>query len=517
MKHSPSAPSQDERETEPATRSTVGRWIFLGLSLLLAGPVLWVSQPPMADLPQHAAQIQILLDWNDPQLDRQATYRLDLFTPYLIAYAPAWLLAHVMPLVWALKLMVAASLIALPWAARRLIARVGGPVELSWLVFPLALSYAYHWGFLNYIVATPLVLLFTELCVWHSENPTTRSATAVALSTLGLFFCHAIVGGLACAVGGGMSLLRRAAAGDLLRRWPAALLPFAAPLPLIGLWAARTQPDLTDFAKFIAWSGFFERLGDLTTWITGWENSLPHLLLGVGLLALPFLLGARPSRQAWRWWPFAACVVLGMVWPDIFLAIARIAGRFAVFLLPFLLFACEPAGLRERRPLPEFVAVMAAVGLLLSQAANTYSWQQQIRPFDDVLAAAEPGHTALTLNFLRGSTYGPSPLTISLPQWYMLEGRSPRVDPSFAMQYPLLVRYHPDQMPELPFALAWNPASYDWRVHTRYDYYFVIAPEDVSARLFPPGAVERVTVMEPYYLYRNSHLDREEDDLEDDG
>ena len=492
--------STDIRSDEPKSGSKVGRWIFLGLSVLLAGPVLWVTYPPMADLPQHAAQISILLDWNDVQPPRSDTYQVDLFTPYLLAYGLTWLLAQVLPLQWALKLTIAASLVAFPWSVGRLLQRVGGPSELRWLAFPIALSYSFHWGFLNFLLATPLAVLFFELCVVHGGRPTRRSGAWIAFGSVGLFGCHAILGGLAGLVGGGLVALRQ---------WPnrwgrlaLALAPFTAPLLFLAPWMAGLGSDLPADGHDFVWNLGLHRVGDSLTQLTGWDSSPMHLSLGVALLLLPFFFKVSPSREVWRWWPFAACTCLCLFWPELFLTTSRVYGRFAVFLLPLLLFACNRGDDKRRAPATAVSATLAAL-LLLAQAANTFSWQQQTETFRAMLAEMPPSRSALAFIFLAGNRVSPTPVNASLVHWYIVEKDGVRVDPALIDRFPFVVRYQDETIPDLPPGFSWRVHEFDWQRHggERYDLFVVLAPRDVGSRLFPQGRTRPLGRAGQWFLY----------------
>ena len=507
MRH-PQEPEEPAQPTGVPPRSSLDKGLdtglFFVLSVALVTPVLWVTYPPMADLPQHAAQISILLDWNDVHPPRSETYRIDLFTPYLLAYGLAWLLAQVMPLMWALKLMIGTALVALPWSVGRLLRRVGGPVELRWLAFPIALSYSFHWGFLNYLLATPLIVVFVEVCVAHSERPTRRTSGLIALGSVGLFFCHAILGGLAGLVGGGLVALRQMAGKAQLRRLTLMLAPFAAPLPFLALWMSGLDSDMPADGHEFIWNLGVHRVSDMVTQVTGWDASPVHLGVGLTLLLLPFGLGARPSRDAWRWWPLASCVVLCLFWPELFLTTSRVAGRFAVFLLPFLLLACKPGKLPGRRKLATVATGALGLLLLLGQAANTYSWQQQTHTFSALLAEMPPGQSALGLIFLAGNRTSPTPVNASMVHWYVAEKDGVRADPALIDRFPFVVRYRDDAVPDLPPGFPWRVHEFDWFRHggERYDLFVTLAPSDVGPRLFPPGRTAPMGRAGSWYLYR---------------
>jgi hypothetical protein len=58
---------------------------FFLLACLLCGLPVWLPHfPPMVDLPQHAAQISLLLNMGNPDFPFSDQFQLNLFTPYLL-------------------------------------------------------------------------------------------------------------------------------------------------------------------------------------------------------------------------------------------------------------------------------------------------------------------------------------------------------------------------------------------------------------------------------------------------
>src|SRR5438067_1190188 len=109
----------------------------------------------MVDLPQHAAQISAWLRLGDPSSVTAHQFALNLGTPYLTAYVSARLLAPLVGVVTALKLVVWASA-ALHWFAfSGLVKRLGHPRYLGWLGLPLGLGYPFYFGMVSFTAAMP--------------------------------------------------------------------------------------------------------------------------------------------------------------------------------------------------------------------------------------------------------------------------------------------------------------------------------------------------------------------------
>lgn len=487
-------------------RDHAERAAFAVLSLLLALPVLWVRYPPMTDLPAHAALVAVLAHWNDPAFDYPALFRLHLGTPYLVPYGLGWLLSRLVPVLWAVKILVVGGLVGLPWATRLFLRRVGSPVYWSWLVFPAAFGHAFHWGFLTFVVASPLVLLFVAVYLPYSRRPTLRRGIALALFLVFLFLCHALVAGLAGAICLGLALphLRP------LRGFAVRCAPFVpAGLVALGWLLLFVGSDQHPEGWMPIAHSLPRRLVAFPGIILGWGGSPSHSVAGLLLLAFPFLLGTRPSRRLARWWPFGVCLGLYLLWPEILLGVAQLGQRLAVFVLPFLLFALEPAEPGDRswlRPRTRRLATfLVAAGLLVATWPGFVAWERETEPFQRIVGEMEPHRRVLSLVFLPWSPRSPAPVYLHFPSWYAVE-KGGVVDPSLAAVEQIAVHYRPARKPPLEHEFPWIPQTFDWTRHrgADYDYFLIRAPADPTSALFPPGEVERVARDGLWWLYRST-------------
>src|SRR5687767_8854307 len=99
-----------------------GYWIAFALCTAAAAvPFLAVRYLPMADLPEHAAQVALLTAFQDPCYRFDQLFEINWFTPYLLAYLVARAFAVVLSVHAAIKLTVFVSVIALPLAMRELL------------------------------------------------------------------------------------------------------------------------------------------------------------------------------------------------------------------------------------------------------------------------------------------------------------------------------------------------------------------------------------------------------------
>jgi len=174
------------------TRSVFGPVLAL-LALASAFPLLYVRYPPIEDLPQHLAAVRVLHDFHDSAFGFARFFQIDLLrTQYLAYYLSADLLAYLVGVEPAAKLIAAASLVATPYAGRKLLRALGKDERLSLLVLPLTYNAHLILGFFNFSMAIPLMLYGVALAVEQRRSASPRRALALAATALVCFYAHVV-------------------------------------------------------------------------------------------------------------------------------------------------------------------------------------------------------------------------------------------------------------------------------------------------------------------------------------
>jgi hypothetical protein len=473
-----------------------------GLALLAILP-LWIGEYlPMVDLPQHAAQLSIGQHWNDPELGYPRYFHANWLTNQLFAYSVVQLFMIFLPLVPALKCTLSLAVVGVPLGVRLLLSRVGGSRWLSLLAFPVAYNFCFYWGFLNFIVAIPLGLCFIALAVGYAVAPSRWRALALVACAHFLFFAHVLVLAYSGLIAAALVLARAPSRRDKLIGCAA----LASVLPAVAVWWATIQglaPSTTGTPVFGYWG--LHRLGEFLSFQVGVEERDPRgAVIGGVCLLLPFLVGARPAREPWRWIPLAVTMLAFFCVPLSAIEVDLIYGRFAAFVLPTLLFALElppakPAGASRAEPAEASRAepveaspprrgltlaggrqalAAALVALqLLSLTLTFRAFDAEARSLDSVLAAAEPHKRVLYLPTAPASAVSFSWPYSHFGQWYQVK-RGGLVDFSFAEFFPMWYRYRDEQLPGLPDEFDWHPQSFRWSAHhgERFDYLLVRGP-----------------------------------------
>lgn len=462
----------------------LSRWWFIA-TVLLGGAVFWVAKrPPMGDLPQHAAQVQLLRDLMSSAPRWGDLVRVNYFTPYWIPVSIATILSTFMPIVTCLKVMLTASFFAFVAASIALRRDLGGDSRLDWLLLPGFFGFAYQYGFYTYLVAAPLGVLFILMSRRFVNAPSPRRAALVVAVGVSLFLAHGLVFLFAVAAGGAMALCADG------RRLPLRLTPFVVlgALAVAYLISARLREFSGTPDAPVVWGwewGMWHRILDFPLLVTA-SDPRDWLLLPVAPLMLlaPWLLGDRFQRHRMAFVPLAIVLLAWLVVPSTAMRTDFLFQRFALFLLPAVVFAFRRSG--QASP-PRAAAVEIGIALLCVAFLGTVivrAWRfgEESAPFETVLAAAQPGERALSIVFDPSSPSAHTRYAYhAYSLWYQAE-RQGFVDFNAAAFLPEVVRFRQGKQPPLLLDVA----TFDWKAlnASTYRYFFVRHTAPLPPHLF---------------------------------
>ena len=167
-------------------------WLLGLLCVLQVAPVWLTTWLPMGDLGGHLELMDIVARYHDPHTVYAATYVLphglnpNTVALYLAAALP-WLGALAIS-----KLLISLYLIGVPWSLLLLSRAFGRSPWLVLLSLPLSWNALVNVGFLNYIIALPLLFAILAWARVASERGGLWRLFGLALSLVLLFFCHMI-------------------------------------------------------------------------------------------------------------------------------------------------------------------------------------------------------------------------------------------------------------------------------------------------------------------------------------
>jgi hypothetical protein len=457
-------------------------WALAG-GLLLSTWLLFGFDPlPISDLPQHAAQVALFAALGDPSFPFAGQYELNFFTPYLLAYLIAGALTLAMPVPLAFKATLYLALLAWLWAYFRFLRRTGATPWWLLVVFPVFFGMSFLWGFVNYLLAVPLVLLAVELSFVHGAAPDRRTAMKLGLVGVACFFAHGPACVFGMGLGGAVALLRHGRRAGAVRL----LLPYLpAALLAVAWWLLQpAHPFAVSRDPFLRQLGIFRRLlgGESDFEAGAWSLALLLLMLS-GLAAGWRVLREQPAREAWaRRLPLLAVLVYVVAMPDNFGSFYWAAGRFVLF-VP--LFAGWWLGPKAWRLSPQLISVLV-LGWLVVLAARFGQAERELAPPRQLVASLPERGTLLSIRLDSDRNDFGIPLAIHQAAWYTVY-RQGQADFSFASFDNVLVRYKADRRPLVPAGFEHAPWRFDvMKVAGDYfDFWLVYAPPGASANLPP--------------------------------
>jgi hypothetical protein len=443
----------------------IGFWIVA----VIAALVIWIpSYPPPVDLAQHAGQVRFLHDWFASDFTWGEPMELNWFTPYLVGYALGALFTTVMPAVAATKLVWSLATIGTVYTSVRLRRLVGGDPRWDWLILPGLFGMTFTWGFFSFFASVPIGLFALERWIRYLRAPDRRGALVVSGLFALLFFAHILTTAWVMTVAGIMLLATWRGGPRGLPRVLLHGLPLLAPLVIgIAWW---------EYLKL--WGG----PGGRTVWRVGTERFVdffPQWLgidaaftIGVGLLllAIPFVAGARFARDAIRLAPLAITLVIVMVVPYHLQGNAFTYNRFYTFLGPALVLAIAAPRAAGRFHFLRAMLPVLAVAWTLLFVVRMAMFRAESDDFVQIVDRMEPNRHVVSMVLQPGSEAAGLELSyLHFPVWYQV-ATGGFVEFSFSSLAPTIVRFKNPYHSPIKRGFEFEPHPFDM---TSFDYILV--------------------------------------------
>ena len=442
--------------------------IVLLVSALFTLPI-WVGiHPPMTDYPQHLSMASILRWYHDPARHLVETYALEYARPntafvYLVAG-----LSYLVPIGIAGKLLIALSVAATGLAGLNLARRAGRPGWFGLFALLAAYNFAFFFGFVNNVIATPLLLYGVVLIDRLLDRPMGwRSWLIIALYGCSFYFVHIQFLFLFVGAVGWMTLTRCPGWRNSL--WIFSALPFGVTLTLLYHFLRHEETysyaEKRLYASIPETPLILDKLIEIPENLFGTRVGGKHwLLFFLAVLVILRLcqVRARSERE------IAAVPASGPSWGRLgaFLVRTRFSTLAAWFfglylLMPHTLVGTYvyqrliavawlmlPAGL----PVPQMGRLRLAkilVGItivthlaLTGQAA--YAFHLETRGGHELIAKTEPGKNLMSLVLHNSSSVVTAPpLLLHFGAHYLAE-KGGRINVSFSELHISMVQLRPD-------------------------------------------------------------------------
>ena len=309
-------------DSRPKLTESRAPWIA---GALFALPVLIARSPPMTDLALHEAVLAVLMHRTDPKFFPPELYQLNFGHPNQLFYLVAWPIAYIVGTTWAMKIIVAATQVALYASAARFARHMGTPQWTALLVGALGLGWMFYWGLLANMVGLALLLAVIPTMDAFLARPTLRGAAWSIVALIGLYFAHETMMLCACLMIGLFSLGYGVLSWAFLLRLFPAVAAFGLGLGHV-IWAQRLRNAVnvmipTTFHPFVH---KIEIVPGVL--FAGYEPLIRNLMFAVAMVAMVLFAverwrTSRPVRGMslrelyvrYRFEIFAACLFVAYI------------------------------------------------------------------------------------------------------------------------------------------------------------------------------------------------------------
>jgi hypothetical protein len=439
---------------------------------LAAVSLFWLAaRLPMADLPQHVAQIAL---WHDLLMEQSLwseLFQINILTPYLLAYSLALALSFIVTASIAFKILLSVAYVAFLASCIQLRRDFGADKRLDWIFIPSFFGFAYDWGFATFLIATPVCLQFIRLARRNAMAPNVKRDAGLVLLGTGLLVSHGLLFLFAGLVGGALLL----AARPSIRTFIKGAVPYAllAIICLAFVWATR-QTEAPASISGVIWPPLAERLTRFWLYL---HSASSHRMIPFTLAMLAAIVLIRPKFNLNAAVPLSVALLIYLLAPHEAYGTASLYQRFGMFILPFAVFACGPSteAPSNRSGLCQIAVMWACWGIIAIHAQRTLGFAKETADFETVLAAAEPGRRVASISANPTSAATDySWANLHQASWYQVEKKG-LVEFNFAFFHPMVVRYKFSKIPYNGFGFDGGIVGFDWSLPQAriYDYYFI--------------------------------------------
>jgi hypothetical protein len=311
--------------------------IFIFFCILATLPIWIVEYPPMIDLAQHVAMMNDyakMLSGNNPHAD---FIEPQFFTPYFAAYLASLFFSLAFPMLIAVKIMLSMAILLFIYSVKKIVDYVDGNQCWSYLGITVAIGSAYYWGFITFIAALPIGLLYFVYGINYVANQNRKKTILLAIFGIGLFFSHMLISVYFTAA---LFLYVILQDKNVKKNFIIAL-PILSFVPIfLAYFMIKVFDDSSEGLSIISWEHTPGRYKVILSSQLGY-NSYLNNLLGILVLVTPFLLGGKFSKKINRLAPLILIVAIVLLAPGYALGVALLWSRYTILLLPMLLFALD--------------------------------------------------------------------------------------------------------------------------------------------------------------------------------
>ncbi|MGA2451134.1 MAG: hypothetical protein ABTD50_20940 [Polyangiaceae bacterium] len=488
-------------------RANAATLFYVLVALGASAPAWIVRHPPLQDLPFHMATLRQVHNYADPAYGFARDYVLNLgSTQYAFYYVVGTVLAYVVGVPDASRLMMTLYLGGTVLAMRALLLALGKDPRLCLLVVPLLVNLLFLYGLLPFMCGIALMFGALALAVTYVEEPTPVRGASLALAALALFYTHVVPYALF-----GVTFLFLFP-WSRPKQWIAAACPVAPSVLAVAWWvflSPQGQKSSSALASALAHAPYREGLAKFAQWsIDVFRDSSDEWhFIALGLLVIA-AIGlsqadpdvAKPSSRAMAVIPILSTILYfstGDWLGDVWLVSQRFPVPALMGLIPLLRM---PGGLRGAC-IAGFSIVLAASSTLNVCRHFIQFEREEVGNIQGAIDAMKPGKRVVGLMFDRASEIlNDSPFVHYVSYYQVEKGGVVQFSNSGALYWP--VRFRPGHYPPpggKPYVgWEWYPDRVPIEeIYPYYDYVLSRGPGFSP----PPGTFRLAWHEDPWFVY----------------
>ena len=446
------------------TNRTVFKFVFILLSVLTLFSIWVPKYLPMIDLPQHAAQVDIWKNLNNTNYHYANIFFVNWYTPYISTFILSLFFHEFFGIQEALKITITLSLLGLPFSLLFLLKETNSDSWLAVAGFPVSFSFGFYWGFLSYILAVPLGVIFVALGLGYFRRPRFLNGLIVSMLGVLLFFTHALVFGI-CGIILGIIGIKYIKSVKIL---VINIAPYIIPIIVLSGWYFYgSHPS---FESITLWGKPLpHRLNELSHTLLSNTSRRSSFLFGIGLFISPLMCMDFSKIRIRQIIPFIVVLLSFLFGPDYTFGIAIVYERLPLMIYVYFLCLFPISVISWRLNIGRIAITMLSTIWLIYVVINNLAFDKEARSFDKILAIMEPHKRVLSLVYDEASLLYPESYK-HFAAWYQAI-KGGEIGNSFAIAFKSPIQYKQNVHPDV--LISEDPRTGEWVKRSLFDYYLV--------------------------------------------
>ncbi|MFW1857065.1 hypothetical protein [Acinetobacter defluvii] len=433
-----------------------GNFFFIFVVGLTTTIILSGSYLPLIDLPQHAAQVATLDDLLKGQSIWSGLVELNFNTPYLIGYL-SWLgLMQFSDIVVSSRILVALIFLLFIFSSILLKNTLHTSWLVPWIAIPSFFGFCYEWGFLTYLLAISIGIIFFVQNIKWSKKPNLKQCIMVIILGVLLFYSHILSYLFFCLLSFVFVFYNLESKKNILKILPIYFIFFC--LIIFYLKQGDSLSAQYTYGVKVMYHSIGEKI--MYLFIYPWSMLNKSLMyISLILLCIPLLMGYVFSKKIEKYIPLVVFIFIWFALPHFMSNTYFIYERYSILFFIFYFSVFEKQHNFQYSRYASYIFLVLINYLMLEDYKNIFLAKKETSDFATIVEKLPDNQRVLGLMFEPSSMSVSTPFTyVHFGSWYQAQ-KNGWSDFNFAWFHPQIVRYKPDTVPEVKPGFEWAPQN----------------------------------------------------------